>query len=343
MRANAANATNPRLKRTWTVLGIATVLIMVMVIVSLNSGTIRLSPSEVWSTLMGQGTSKQQLILIEFRLPRIVISILIGAGLAIAGAILQGITRNVLADPGILGINAGAGLAVLLFISFFPLDQSSNIFTMPVAALVGAGLTAAIIYLLSYKKGRGIHPIRLVLVGIGVAAGIQAAMIVLSIRLDPTNYQAIAIWLAGNIRGSNWTYVIAMLPWLLILLPYVWSRSRTLDILSLGDQVATGLGVQVEKARLGLLAAAVMLSGASVAVGGGIGFVGLIAPHLARRLVGPGHQEMLPASAFLGGLLVLTADTLARVLLPSGEIPTGIVVAVIGAPYFLYLLVTTKA
>lgn len=294
-------------------------------------------------TLFGMGTQKQSLILFDFRLPRIVISVLIGAGLAVSGCVLQGISRNSLADPGILGINAGAGLTVMLFISFYPSTTAAPVFLLPLLALVGAGLTAALIYTLAYKRHQGLMPIRLILTGIAVAAGISAATIVLMLRLSPEKYQTVATWMAGSIWGTNWKFVLALLPWIIVLLPFVFYKARVMNALNLGDQIATGLGAPVEKERLVLLAAAVGLAGSCVAVSGGIGFVGLIAPHLARRLVGSKHQILLPASALAGSLLVITADTIGRWILQPSEVPTGIVVAVIGAPYFLYLLVKTKS
>lgn len=317
-------------------------LIITFFIISMNTGFIRLSPIEVIQTLFGQGTDKQQLILYEFRLPRIIISILVGMGLAISGCILQGISRNALADPGIIGINAGAGLAVMLFISFFPSTTAVPVFLLPVLAFSGAGITAIIIYVLAYKRDEGISPMRLILTGVAIAAGISSAMIVLTLRLSPENYQFVATWLAGSIWGSNWKFVLSLLPWILILIPFVYSKARVLNVLNLGDLTATGLGTSIEKERRLLLAAAVALAGASVSVSGGIGFVGLIGPHLARQLVGSRHQFLIPAAALTGGLLVLIADTIGRSILQPSEIPAGIVVAVIGAPYFLYLLSRLK-
>jgi iron complex transport system permease protein len=331
-----------KVRATW-ILGILGILILISFVISMNTGYIKLTPFEVIKTLFGGGTAKQELILFDFRLPRIVISILVGAGLAVSGCILQGISWNALADPGILGINSGAGLAVVLFISFYPSNAAAPIFMLPFLALVGAGLTAALIYSLAYKRHEGLSPNRLILVGIAVAAGISAAMIVLTLRLNPQNYQMIAVWLAGSIWGTNWKYVMALLPWIVILLPYALYKARVLNVLNLGDQTAAGLGTPIEGERLRLLATAVGLAGACVAAGGGIGFVGLIGPHLAKRLVGPRHQFLLPASALIGGLLLIIADTLGRWILQPSEIPTGIVVAVIGAPYFLYLLAKSKA
>lgn len=343
MESSIFAADRRKRKRAYTIMLIIGGLVILSFIISMNTGHIRLSPLDVFKTLFGMGVDNQPLILFEFRLPRIVISILIGAGLAVSGAILQGISRNALADPGILGINAGAGLMVMLFVSFYPITSNAPIFLLPIMALLGAGFAALLIFTLSYKKNEGISPTRLVLSGIGVAAGISAAMIVLTLRLDPEKYQFVATWMAGSIWGTNWKFVVALLPWIVILLPLVFYKARVLNVLNLGEQTSIGLGTPIKKEQIWLLAAAVGLAGSSVSVSGGIGFVGLIAPHLARRLVGPRHELMLPTSALLGSLLVIVGDTIGRTILQPSEIPVGIVVAVIGAPYFLYLLARSRA
>lgn len=339
---NAIQTRNSR-RRNIITLSVLGALIILVFLISMNTGVFRLSPVEVVTTLFGGGTDKQNLVLFDFRLPRIVISLLIGAGLAVSGCVMQGISRNALADPGILGINAGAGLMVMLFISFFPNTTAAPIYLLPVLALIGAGLTAALICVLAYKKNQGFKPTGLLLTGIAVAAGISAAMIVLTLRLSPEKYQFVAVWLAGSIWGSSWKFVLALLPWILVLLPFVMYKAQVMNVLNLGESMATGLGASVTREQLKLLAAAVGLAASCVAVSGGIGFVGLIAPHLARRLVGLKHQMLLPVTAMIGALLVITADTLSRSVIQPSEIPTGIVVAVIGAPYFLYLLSRTRA
>lgn len=325
-----------------SVILILCLLIVIAFVVSMNTGYIRLSPADVLRTIFGAGTAKQGLILFSYRLPRIVITLLIGAGLAVSGCIMQGISRNALADPGILGINAGAGLTVMLYISFYPTTAAAPVYLLPALAMIGAGLTAILIYFLSYKRYQGIVPTRLLLSGIAVAAAISSAMIVLTIRLSPDKFQVVARWMAGSIWGTSWDFVVALLPWILILLPYVFYKARVMDVLNLGDQTATGLGANVQKEQLVLLGAAVALAASCVAVSGGIGFVGLIGPHLARRLVGSKHRMLLPTSALIGSLLVIVADTIGRSIMQQSEIPTGIVVAVIGAPYFLYLLARSK-
>lgn len=314
------------------------ILLIILFLISLNTGVIRIDPVTVVKTIFGSGTPRDELLLFEFRLPRITIAMLIGMGLAVSGAVLQGIVKNPLADPGIIGINAGAGLTVMLFVSYFSTELGNSVFIMPVLAFAGAGAAAVIIYAFSYKKDEGVSPIRLILVGVAVAAGISALMIVLTLKLDPRTYDFVATWLAGSIWGSNWNFVLALLPWLLILIPFVYMKSRVLDVLNLGDHTAVSLGMDLEKERRILLAAAVGLAAASVSVSGGIGFVGLIAPHMTRRLVGNKHKYVIPICALVGAVLVLTADTIGRVILQPAEIPTGVVVAIIGAPYFLYLL-----
>ncbi|MFU1793133.1 FecCD family ABC transporter permease [Paenibacillus azoreducens] len=325
-------------KRDITVMISLGLLIVMAFVLSMNTGFIRLSPLDTLRTLFGGGTAKEELILFDFRLPRIVISVLIGAGLAVSGCIMQGISRNALADPGILGINAGAGLVVLLFVAIYPTTEAAPVFMLPILAWIGAGLTAALIFSLSYKRHKGLLPTRLLLTGIAVAAGISAATIVLTLRIIPEKYQFVATWMAGSIWGTNWNFVLALLPFIAVLLPFVFCKARMMNVLNLGEANAIALGARVSREQIVLLVAAVGLAGSCVAVSGGIGFVGLIGPHVARRLVGPKHQALLPTSALTGSLMVIVADMLGRLILQPSEIPVGIIVAIIGAPYFLYLL-----
>ncbi|WP_229521047.1 FecCD family ABC transporter permease [Paenibacillus sp. GM2] len=341
-KSDISSADRRQHRRSVIVLLTLGLLIIIAFVLSMNTGFIRLSPLDTIRTLFGGGTEKEQLILFDFRLPRIVISVLIGAGLAVSGCIMQGISRNALADPGILGINAGAGLVVLIFVAYYPNMGTASIFLLPVLAWIGAGVTAAIIFSLSYKRHKGLLPTRLLLTGVAVAAGISAATIVITLRINPEKYQFVATWMAGSIWGTNWKFVLALLPFIVILLPFVFSKARTMNVLNLGEMTATGLGAKVSREQIVLLAAAVGLAGSCVAVSGGIGFVGLIGPHLARRLVGPKHQALLPASALTGSFMVIVADMLGRLILQPSEIPAGIIVAIVGAPYFLYLLAHSR-
>lgn len=324
--------------RNLTVVLVCAALLVLSFVISMNTGYSKLAPEDTLRTLFGGGTAKENLILFRFRLPRIVVSMLVGAGLSLSGCIIQGVARNPLADPGLLGINAGAGLTVILYVLFFGTASFASVLSLPFLALAGAGVTAVLIYTLAFKKGEGIAPLRLILTGIAVQAGISALTTVLVVRLDETQYSTVATWQAGSIWGSTWNYVLALLPWLALLLPYVLFKARTLDVLNLGDDAACSLGAPVERERRRLLAAAVALAASCVAVSGSISFVGLIAPHLARRLVGPRHAILLPVCALTGAVLVSAADTIARVIVQPAEIPVGIMVAILGAPYFLYLL-----
>ncbi|AHI56470.1 FecCD family ABC transporter permease [Listeria ivanovii] len=328
-------------RRIWTLI-ILSVLIFVTFTYSVNAGYSKLPFLEVIKSFFGMADSGTQLIVTEFRLPRIVIALLVGAGLAVSGTILQGISGNGLADPGILGINNGAGLAVMLYISFFPSTMEVPVLFMPFIGFIGAILTAFVVYGLSYSRSEGLLPNRLLLTGIAVAAAIAALITLLSIRLDPQNYQRYAEWMAGNIWASSWQYVFALLPWLVVLGTVAFTKVKTLDVLSFGDQVATGLGVRVEREKFILLIVAVGLAAACVSVSGGIAFIGLIGPHIARKLVGSAHRWVMVTAALSGGLLLLLADTIGRLMIQPSEIFAGIVVAVIGAPYFLFLLAKAK-
>ncbi|WP_430787727.1 FecCD family ABC transporter permease [Virgibacillus flavescens] len=319
-------------------------LIIGMFFVSISTGIIQLSPLEVINTLIGQGTDKQELILFDFRLPGIILALLIGAGLAVSGAILQGVTQNDLADPGILGINTGAGLAVVLFIFFFQdtisMTSTVSAFIMPLFALIGAVFAAFLVYLLAWKNG--VNPIRLILVGIGVNAGFSAALIIFQLKMDPQDFRQATVWLAGDIWSANWNFVWALLPWILILIPYSLHKANSLNVLNLGDDIAAGLGTSVERERRFLLLVAVALAGACVAAGGGIAFLGLVVPHIARRIVGPTHQRIIPISTLIGALLLMISDTIGKTILAPTEIPVGIIVALLSTPYFVFLLMKTK-
>jgi iron complex transport system permease protein len=259
-------------------------LIVLLVLFALTHGKLALTWSEIWEIMRGGGTSAKRLLLVDFRLPRIVLAILAGAALAVGGAVLQSTTQNPLADSGILGINAGAGLFVLLL--------------LPLIALVGALLTAVIIFAFAYKKRIGIMPVRLVLTGVVVGTGISALTLLLVTKLDSENYRFVTMWQAGSIWGSNWFFVCALLPWLLILVPWFVFKHRELDILQFGDATAISLGVNIQKERIKLIVAAVALTGAAVSVTGGIGFLGLIAPHVAKRLGFKKHWQLLPIAAW---------------------------------------------
>lgn len=313
-------------------------LLLGTIVVGIGLGPASVSYDRLVPTLLGQGSFKEDFVLFSLRLPRIVITLLAGMALALSGSILQGITRNELADPGIIGINTGAGVAVAIFFLYFPVDVGSFIYGLPVAAFLGALVTAVAIYALSYDRNRGLQPIRLILTGVGFSMALSGIMVILISSTKREKVDFIAKWLAGNIWGTDWTFVYALLPWLIVLIPFTLYKANKLNLLALNEPVAIGVGVSIEKERIQLLLTAVALAASAVSVTGGISFIGLMAPHIARALVGPRHQWFLPIALLIGGWLLVLADTIGRNIAGPDGVPAGIVVALIGAPYFIYLL-----
>ncbi|MDN7242436.1 iron ABC transporter permease [Planococcus sp. N028] len=314
------------------------VLIAATGVASLGLGSSSLSYDRLIPAFLGQGSFKEDFVLFSIRLPRILITLLAGMALALSGAILQGVTRNDLADPGIIGINSGAGVAIAVFFLFMPVEAGSFVYLLPVVAFAGALLTALFIYLFSSSRQTGLQPVRLVLIGIGFSMALSGIMIVLISSAEREKVDFIANWLAGNIWGADWPFIWAILPWLVLLVPFTLYKANRLNMLTLSEPVAIGLGVSIEKERTILLITAVALAASAVSVTGGIAFIGLMAPHIAKAMVGPRNQLFLPLAILIGGWLLLLADTIGRNILEANGLPAGIVVALIGAPYFMYLL-----
>lgn len=327
------------LKKQRIIFSLFLVLIMLTIIFSMGLGYSSLSYNRLLPTLLGEGTFKEDFVLFSIRLPRVFITLLAGMALALSGSILQGITRNDLAEPGIIGINSGAGVAITVYFLFFPIEAESFAYFLPLVAFIGAFITACLIYLFSFKRNQGLQPVRLVLVGVGFSMALSGLMIVLISSAERTKVDFIAKWLAGNIWGTDWPFILAILPWLAVLIPFALYKASRLNLLSLNEPVAIGVGVSVEKERVVLLLTAVALAASAVSVTGGIAFIGLMAPHIAKALVGPRHQLFLPIAILIGGWLLLIADTIGRNLVEPEGIPAGIMVALIGAPYFMYLLI----
>ncbi|TQR17190.1 FecCD family ABC transporter permease [Psychrobacillus vulpis] len=320
------------------ILVILFVLLLATVIISAGVGYSTLSFDRLIPTLLGNGTFKEEFVLFSVRLPRIIITILAGMALALSGAILQGITRNDLADPGIIGINSGAGVAISLFFLYFPIQPGSFVYLLPFVAFIGALLTAFFIYIMAYNRKVGLQPVRLVLVGVGFSMALSGLMIVLISSAERQKVDFIAKWIAGNIWGADWPFILALLPWLIVLIPFTFYKANKLNLLGLSEPVAVGVGVSIEKERIVLLLAAVALAASAVSVTGGIAFIGLMAPHIAKSLVGPRHQLFLPVAILIGGWLLLFADTIGRNVVEPNGIPAGVMVSLLGAPYFMYLL-----
>lgn len=313
-------------------------LTLVIAVVGMNSGKMNLSPSEVLQVILGKGTKSQNLIVLEFRLPRIILSVLVGFGMGASGCIMQSLLRNDMASPGTLGISSGSGLFVLIFVVFFSVQGMASALMLPLLAFVGGITAAGLIFILSYRRGRDISPTGLILTGVALSSGYGALTTLLTLKLDQNQMDFIQRWSAGSLWGDKWSYLAVLAPWTLLLLCYVFYKSQVLNTLHLGNQTATGLGVAVNREFLGLSFAAVALSSGSVALGGNFFFVGMISPHIARRLVGPNHKVFLPATCLVGAAVVLLADTITRSISMGTDVPTGIVITVLSTPYFLYLL-----
>ncbi|MBH8601821.1 iron ABC transporter permease [Thermoactinomyces sp. CICC 23799] len=326
------------LKKQKIIIGILLVLTGITMVLSLGLGRSSVSFDRILPILLGDGNFKEEFVFYSIRLPRIVVTLLAGMALAVSGAILQGITRNDLADPGIIGINSGAGVGVAVFFLFFPVEAGSFIYLLPVVAFLSGMLTAILLYVFSYQKGAGLQPARLILTGVGFYMAFSGAMLVIVSSAEREKVDFIARWLNGNIWGDDWPFIWALLPWLLVFIPLTFYKANQLNLLSFNDPVAIGVGLPLQKERMLLLFAAVALAASAVSVTGGIAFIGLMAPHLAKALIGPRNQLFLPIALLIGGWLLLSADTIGRNLLEPDGIPAGIVASLIGAPYFVYLL-----
>ncbi|MEA5569382.1 iron ABC transporter permease [Anabaena sp. UHCC 0399] len=315
------------------------VVVAITMVINVGRGEYPISPLDIVKTVLGidTGNPDHAFVIHNLRLPRTLVAFMVGVALAISGTIFQGLTRNPLADPGIIGINAGASLAAVTVIILFP---AAPIYTLPLSAFAGALLMAMLIYSLAWNNGSS--PILLILMGVGLSA-IASAFTSLMITFGEIYSVSDAlVWLAGSVYGRTWEQVFSFLPWLIVFVPMALTLARHLNALNLGDDVARGLGSRVEWQRGLLVLVGVALAGAGVATAGMIGFVGLIAPHLGRQLVGTNHEGLIPTSALLGGVIVVAADLLGRTLFAPIEIPCGVVTAAIGAPYFLYLLIRNR-
>lgn len=337
------------LVHTRRVLLLPTLLLLLIAALLLNVGigAVGISPTQVVAILLAHAgigldvgySAQQDAVLWAIRLPRVAVAMLVGAGLAVAGAALQGIFRNPLAEPGLIGVSSGAALGAVAAIVFgvAPLGLA----TLPVAAFAGGMLATLVVYLLGRQSGRT-EIVTLILTGIAVNAIAGAGTGFLTFFATDQQLRGIVFWSLGSLGGATWQSVLVALPFIaagLLIIPY-WSRS--LNLLVLGDREARHLGVNTGQVRFAIITLAALMTGASVAVSGIIGFVGLIVPHLIRLIAGPDHRLLLPASALGGAVLLLMADLAARTVVVPAELPLGVVTALLGGPFFLWLLYRTR-
>lgn len=320
-----------RLQTLPLVFALAAGLVAFSLLLAISVGAVDVPLGEVWRLLFWPDDSNSSLIVHTLRLPRALVALLVGAALGVSGAMMQGVTRNPLTEPGILGVNAGAALALLLGVVFFPGLPAWA--TVLLAALGGVG-AAALVY--SITAAVGLTPVRLALAGIAVGAMLGAAASFLLIMFEERTRGAF-INLSGSLAGRTWEHFWTILPWALPALLLAVALSQQVNLLALGEEVARSLGARVGLVRLAAVGLAVLLAGAAVSVAGPIGFLGLVVPHLARWLVGADYRRVIPLSALLGASLLSLADVAARLIDRPLETPVGILVVALGAPFFVYL------
>ncbi|ASW55473.1 iron chelate uptake ABC transporter family permease subunit [Plantactinospora sp. KBS50] len=301
-------------------------------VLSISRGSFTIAPADVLRTLLGHGTAAQDLVVLDLRLPRILAALLVGAALAVSGALTQTFARNPLATPDVLGVTNGASLGAVAVIVL----AGPAVRTVPLAALAGGLSAAALVYLLAWR--RGVDGFRLVLVGIGVGEVLTAGVSWLLVRAEIVDAARATIWLNGSVASAGWEQIRPLALALAALLPLAVATSFTLRAMQFDDDVVRSLGVRLQAARLAVVLTAVALAAAAVAAAGPIEFVAFVVPQIALRLCG-GSRPPLVVSAILGALLVTAADLAARVALPQRELPVGLITAMIGTPYLLWLLV----
>lgn len=307
--------------------------VSLLFVLSIRYGTYTLSFDEISQAF--HPDDKNYFTLMEYRLPRALLAIIIGSALAISGVLVQSVVRNPLASPDILGINNAAGLVAVTVLIFLP---NLAFYWLPIFAFIGGVLSFILLWMIC---GFNFRPIKMAIIGVALSA-LWAAISHYLMLTNPVEINTAMLWLTGSLWGRSWAYVNVVLPWLLVLLPLPFIFCRDLDTLGLGENKAATLGVSVNKTQILVLVLAVALSTTAVAICGPIAFLGLVAPHLARKLVGGRHRTLLPAAMLIGTLLLQISDILARVIDPPTELPAGILTAIIGAPYFFYLLMRTK-
>lgn len=313
---------------------IALLSLIILFISSLQLGTYYIPLNEIWE-IMQDTTHSSYFTLIEYRLPRTILAVLMGGALALSGVLIQSVVRNPLASPDILGINNAAGLVAVCCLIFLP---NMAFYWLPVFAFIGGIFAFIVLWVICHFHFR---PIKMAIIGVALSA-LWASISHYLMLSHPLDINSAMLWLTGSLWGRSWSYLMVVLPWLLLLFPLIFLFCRDLDTLTLGENKATTLGLSITKIQILILLLAVALSTTAVAICGPIAFLGLVSPHLARYLVGGKHRVLLPSALLLGAILLLFSDILARIIAPPIEIPAGILTAILGAPYFFYLLMRTK-
>lgn len=331
MRRNGKSRTEAGLLRVSGVLLLLLVILAALAVVSVAIGSAGYSVPEILKAVVSPDQSPIKIIVLSLRLPRMILAILIGASLAASGALLQSVMRNPLADPGTIGVSAGAGTAATTILLLFPSLSAS----VPVFAFGGAALACVLIYVMAWKDG--VDPTRIILSGVAINSVLGAYNSLLQL-LNSDSLQGVLAFMNGSLSGKSWYQVKILAVYSIIGLILSFFCIRSANTLQLGDEMAKSLGLKVNANRVFLSAVSAFLAAATVSVAGMIGFVGLVVPHIARLLVGSNYKSMLPVSIVLGSVVLLAADTVGRTVVPGMEIPVGIIMSVCGGPFFLYML-----
>ncbi|WP_234567159.1 FecCD family ABC transporter permease [Rhodohalobacter sp. 614A] len=344
----------PRFRLSILVISGLTIFLLWMIVISVGIGAVSISPLQVLAILLDQiGISTswsfeavQQAILLNIRLPRIILAVLIGAALAVSGASMQGLFRNPLADPGLIGVSSGAALAtavamVILSSITSPVIDFLGTALLPLAAFVGGTTATIMVYQLSTKNGKT-NVATMLLAGIAINAMANAMIGFMIFLANDDQLRDLTFWTLGSLGGAMWSSVWVILPFLVAAMIFLPRLSRGLNAILLGESEAKHLGVRVERLKKMIIVFVGLVVGAAVSVSGVIGFVGLVVPHILRLWIGPDHRFLIPGSAILGGLLLLSSDLLARTIVAPAELPIGVITAFIGAPFFLWLLLRNR-
>ncbi|MFC0215817.1 FecCD family ABC transporter permease [Paenibacillus chartarius] len=327
-------------KRAGWIAAALLLLLIALSVISIGVGTLQIPP---WRTvqMLAAGPASGEMeanIIWNFRMPRLLLALMAGMALALSGTVLQAVVRNPLASPDVIGITSGAAMMAVLYLAIF--NVTTSIQWLPLFAFAGALGVAAFIYLAAWKHG--VSPMRMILIGLGVTALLEAFKTLFLVFSPIFVTSQAKIWITGTVYGANWTGVQFFAPWLLGLIPVLAVLARRLNIQVLGNELPVLLGGRIQLQRFALIGTAAALAGAAVAFVGGVGFIGLMAPHLSRRLVGGAHGLLLICSALVGGILLVAADLAGRTLFAPRDIPAGVFTAAIGAPFFLYTLIKVK-